>query len=218
MKTLAALALMSLASLSSVKAAEAPFTIRCGNLVYSMDEKTSVCFADAFLKEAASETKLAIQSKFSKLKLGDAELFNTPFCVFTGTGNFKLSEAERENFRSYLHRGGFVVASPGCSDAPWSAAFQRELEGMFPGMKLTTIPMTHPIFDLVHKVPKLSLAKSSGTTMLQGLEIDGRLALVFSKEGLNDAHNAEGCCCCGGNEISQSMQVNINLLVYALLY
>jgi hypothetical protein len=30
--------------------------------------------------------------------------------------------------------------------------------------------------------------------------------------------NAKGCCCCGGNEIMQAAQVNLNALVYALLY
>ncbi len=195
-----------------------PFRITCGNLVYSMDEKTSVCFADYFLGETARVTNLNIEPSFLKLKLGDDELFTTPFCVFTGTGDFKLSEKERANLRAYLQRGGFIVASPGCSDKPWVAAFRREIEGTLPNTPMQTIPMTHPIFDMVHKVPQLHLEKKKGTTMLQGIEIDGRLALVFSPEGLNDTDHTKGCCCCGGNEVSESMLMNINLLVYALLY
>lgn len=195
-----------------------PFRIACGNLVYSMDEKTSVCFADYFLGETARLTSLDIQPTFLKLKLGDEELFTTPFCVFTGTGDFKLGDKERANLRAYLQRGGFIVASPGCSDAPWVAAFRREIEGTLPDAPLKTIPMTHPIFDTMHKVPQLNLTKKKGIAMLQGIEIDGRLALVFSPEGLNDTHHTKGCCCCGGNEIGESMLMNINLLVYALLY
>jgi hypothetical protein len=201
-----------------VAALPSPFRITCGNLVYSMDEKTSVCFADYFLGEAATVTGLAIEPRFQKLKLGDEELFTTPFCVFTGTGDFKLSEKERANLRAYLQRGGFIVASPGCSDKPWVAAFRREMEGTLADTPMKTIPMTHPIFDMVHKVPQLHLEKKKGTTMLQGIEIDGRLALVFSPEGLNDTDHTEGCCCCGGNEITECMLMNINLLVYSLLY
>ncbi|MBK8094667.1 MAG: DUF4159 domain-containing protein [Verrucomicrobiaceae bacterium] len=196
-----------------------PFRITCGNLVYSMDEKTSVCFADYFLGETARITGMNIEPRFLKLKLGDEELFQTPFCVFTGTGDFKLNVKERENLRSYLQRGGFMVASPGCSDQPWVAAFKREIEGVLPDSPLKIIPMTHPIFDMVHKVPALHLEKKKGgTTMLHGIEIDGRLALVFSAEGLNDTDHTKGCCCCGGNEVHESMLMNINLLVYALLY
>jgi hypothetical protein len=35
---------------------------------------------------------------------------------------------------------------------------------------------------------------------------------------LNNTANAPGCCCCGGNEIKNSMEVNVNILAYALLY
>jgi len=195
-----------------------PFRITCGNLVYSMDEKTSVCFADYFLGEAARITNLGIEPSFLKLKLGDDELFSTPFCVFTGTGDFKLSDKERANLRAYLQRGGFMVASPGCSDAAWVAAFRREIEGALPNEPMKTLPMTHPIFGMVHQVPQLHLEKKKGTTMLQGIELDGRLALVFSPEGLNDTDHTKGCCCCGGNEVAESMLMNINLLVYALVY
>jgi hypothetical protein len=183
-----------------------------------MDEKTSVCFADYFLGETARLTGLNIEPNFLKLKLGQEELFTTPFCVFTGTGDFKLSEKERANLRAYLQRGGFMVASPGCSDAAWVSAFRREIEGTLPEAPMKVIPMTHPIFDTVHKVPQLNLTKKKGIAMLHGIEIDGRLALVFSPEGLNDTHHTKGCCCCGGNEIGESMMMNINLLVYALLY
>ncbi len=199
-------------------AADEPFQVKVGNLVYSMDQKTSVCFADAFLSSTGKTTGVPVRANFLKLRLGDEELFTTPFSVFTGTGDFKLTEKERENLRSYLRRGGFLVASPGCSDKEWNRAFLREIEGVFPDVKLETIPMTHPIFDIIHKVPKLTLTKSSGTTMLKGLTIDGRLALVFSPDGLNDTHHTKGCCCCGGNEIAQAEMMNVNLLMYALLY
>jgi hypothetical protein len=209
---------LSLIAFASLHAGEQPFQIRVGNLVYSMDHKTSVCFADAFLATAARQTGLPVAPAFLKLRLAEPELFTTPFCVFTGTGDFKLTPKERDNMSSYLRRGGFLVASPGCSDQAWNRAFLREIEAVFPEQKLEIIPMTHPIFSMITNVPTLTLSKSSGKPMLRGLTIDGRLALVFSPDGLNDTRNTKGCCCCGGNEISQSEAMNVNLLMYALLY
>ena len=49
-------------------------------------------------------------------------------------------------------------------------------------------------------------------------QINGRLAVVYSKDGLNDVGNAKGCCCCGGNMITESVLVNVNAFAYALLY
>ena len=54
---------------------------------------------------------------------------------------------------------------------------------------------------------------------LEGLEIDGRIVLVYSQEGLNDTSNAaSGCCCCGGDELRYAHRINVNLLTYALTH
>ena len=189
--------------------------IRCNNLIYA-NGKTSVCFADKFLSVTASETGLNVIPKFHSVKLDTDALFDSPFTVISGEGSFRFSEKERENLKRYITCGGFLVASPGCSDKAWDQSFRSELRALFPDTPLKKIPMSHAIFSTVYKVPKLSL-KRGGTTLVEGMEIDGRLALVYSTEGLNDAYNAKGCCCCGGNQIKEGMKVNVNILVHSLL-
>jgi len=216
MKILLALLLMALPG----RAAEPAFdwnseTIRCGNLVYG-DNQTAICFADAFLTDAAKETGLNISPKFVRIALAKDEVFNTPLCIFTGQGDFKMKESERVNLRRYLQNGGFVLSSPGCSDAAWNGAFRREIALALPGYELKEIPMEHPIFSTVHRITSLKV--KGKPAHLQGVFINGRLALVYSPEGLNDAHSAQGCCCCGGAEISEARQVNVNSVAYALLH
>ncbi len=190
-------------------------TIRCGNLVYG-DNQTSICFADTFLTDAAKETGLQIAPKFARIALAKDEVFTTPLCIFTGEGNFVLKESERTNLRRYLENGGFVFSSPGCSSAPWNAAFKREIALALPGYALKEIPMEHEIFSTVHRITRLTV--KGRTTRLQGIFVNGRLALVHSPEGLNNAANAKGCCCCGGAEIAEARQVNVNAVAYALLH
>lgn len=216
MKTLLSLLLSIIAAIGARAADWNTETIRCGNLSYG-DNQTSVCFADAFLKEVAKETGLNVSPAFEKIKLAGHEVFNTPFCIFTGEGDFKLTEAERANLKRYLENGGFILASPGCSDEEWNKAFLRELAIALPGSKTSTIPFSHELFSTVNKITKLNV-KGGSTAMLQGVFINGRLALVYSPEGLNDVANAQGCCCCGGAEIREARQVNVNSLAYALLH
>ncbi|MEJ2170281.1 MAG: hypothetical protein P8X90_32675, partial [Desulfobacterales bacterium] len=52
---------------------------------------------------------------------------------------------------------------------------------------------------------------------LEGLSMGGKLVLVYSPDGLNDTSTMHGCCCCGGNEILNSRDVNVNVITYALL-
>lgn len=190
--------------------------LRCNNLTYA-GGKTSVCFADKFLATAAARTGLNVHPSFSEVRLDTDALFDSPFTVLSGEGTFRFSDTERQNLQRYLRCGGFVLASPGCSDSEWDTCFRRELKALLPEAQLVKIPMNHPIFSMVFRIPSLSL-KTGGTTLVEGIEIDGRLVLVYSTEGLNDAGNAKGCCCCGGNQILQSEQVNVNILLYALLH
>ncbi len=190
-------------------------TIRCNNLVYSTG-KTSVCFADKFLTTAAYKTGLKIDPKFRSVQLGSEDLFDSPFTVISGEGSFRFSDEERKNLKRYLNCGGFLLGSPGCSDKAWDRSFRAEIKALFPDAPIKKISMSHEIFSLVYNVPVLTL-KSGGTTLVEGIEIDGRIAMIYTNHGLNDARNAKGCCCCGGNQIRESQKVNVNILLYALL-
>jgi Domain of unknown function (DUF4159) len=151
------------------------------------------------------------------VRLDSEALFDFPFCVMSGNENFSLSERERTQLRKFLAQGGFLLVSPGCSDENWDHSFRREIKVSFPDLSLRMIPMTHPIFSIVHPISRLT-DKHGTPVALEGLEINGRLALVYSKEGLNDVEHASGCCCCGGNEIADPVRVNVNVFTYAVVY
>jgi hypothetical protein len=70
---------------------------------------------------------------------------------------------------------------------------------------------------MIYQIDRLK-DKKGKDAVLQGMTINGRLAVVHSPDGLNDVKYAEGCCCCGGNEIREPAQVNVNILVYAVVY
>ena len=48
------------------------------------------------------------------------------------------------------------------------------------------------------------------------MSIGGRLGVVYSQDGLNDTPHTEGCCCCGGSELANAVEINVNILAYAL--
>ncbi|NQZ56346.1 MAG: DUF4159 domain-containing protein [Lentisphaeraceae bacterium] len=190
--------------------------IRCGNLVYA-GTRSAVCFANKFLSRVSTETQINVAKSFKDVKLNSKELFDTPFCVFSGGGNFSLSKAERDNLKKYLLNGGFILASPNCSNEKWDSSLRRIMKSIFPKNSFKKVPMDHPIFSLVYQVKALHL-KNGGTAGVEGLFIGDRLVMVYSKEGLNDVGNAKGCCCCGGNEIKESQKMNVNILTYSLLH
>lgn len=191
--------------------------VECGNLIYA-GTQTSKCFSDEFLTTVQQKTSIATERRFKAVKLSGDELFKIPFVIMTGEGDFHLPVKERENLKRYLENGGFLLASASCSSEPWSVAFEREIKRIFGNDALKEIPMDHEIFRTIFTIKELKLAKSAGYSKLKGLTLNGKIVAVYSADGLNDTNHAQGCCCCGGNEIQNAMEINANILAYALLH
>ena len=167
--------------------------VQCGNLIYA-GTKTSRCFSDEFLSTVQQKTSIATERRFKPVKLSSDELFKFPFVIMTGEDDFNLTRKERENLKKYLENGGFMLASPGCSNKAGSTAFQREIKRIFGKDALKDIPMDHALFNTIFTVKELKLSHG-GKGKLQGISHNGKLVVAFASDGLNDTSNTEGCCC-----------------------
>lgn len=167
--------------------------VQCGNLIYA-GTKTSRCFSDEFLSTVQQKTSIKTERRFKPVKLSSEELFKFPFVIMTGEGDFNLTAKERVNLKKYLENGGFMLASPGCSNKAWATAFQREIKRLFGKASLKDIPMNHAIFKTIYTVKTLKLSHG-GNSKLQGISHNDKMVVVFASDGLNDTSNTEGCCC-----------------------
>jgi hypothetical protein len=190
--------------------------VQVANLVYA-GIKSSQCFSDHFLIKAEKETAISTSRRFHAVKLSSTEVFGFPLVIMTGEGDFTLPDQERENLREYIRGGGFLLASAGCSSHEWDRAFRREMARIFPDNPLQAIEMSHPVFHTATEINTLH-AKHGTPRPLDGITLGGRLGVLYSQDGLNDTAHTQGCCCCGGNEITNCADVNVNVLAYALTY
>lgn len=190
--------------------------VQCGNLIYA-GTKTSRCFSDEFLSTVQQRTGINTARRFRAVRMDNDELFRFPFVVMTGEGNFSLTAKERENMKKYVEGGGFLLASAGCSSKEWDRAFRREMNELFGEGSLQPIPMTHPIFSTVFPITALQAGSRPTSGFLEGVTYNGKLVIIYSADGLNDSANSRNCCCCGGSELGNALQINANILAYALL-
>ncbi|MCU0718969.1 MAG: DUF4159 domain-containing protein [Pirellula sp.] len=194
---------------------ESNSVIQVANLVYA-GTKSSECFSDHFLTRAERESSISTSRRFHTVKLASDEVFHFPLVIMTGEGEFTLLEEERQNLRVYIERGGFLLASAGCSSEDWNRSFRREMQKTFPENNMKQISMDHMVFHTVNDIPKLE-AKHGEPQPIEGIHFGDRLGVLYSQDGLNDTKNSVGCCCCGGNEIVNAEAINVNILVYTLL-
>ena len=190
--------------------------VQVANLVYA-GTKSSQCFADHFLVEAQRQSSISTSRRFHAVKLASDDIYEFPMLIMTGEGTFQLSNGEREAVRRYVRRGGLLLASAGCSSTEWDRAFRGEMAFIFPGQALTPIGMEHAVFHTVFDIHKLQ-TKHGEPRPLEGITLDGRIGVIYSQDGLNDTAHTQGCCCCGGNEIYNAIQINVNILAYALTH
>jgi hypothetical protein len=190
--------------------------VQVANLVYA-GTKSSTCFSDHFLIQAEKDSAISTSRRFHAVKLSSDELFEFPLVIMTGEGSFDLPDAERQNLRKFVEGGGLLLASASCSSPDWDHSFRAEMARIFPQLPLTAIPMSHPVFHTVYDVTELK-GSHGPVRPLEGVTYKERLGIIYSADGLNDTAHTQGCCCCGGNEITNDAEINVDILAYALLY
>lgn len=194
---------------------ESASVVQVANLIYA-GTKTSECFADHFLRCAEQDSSISTSRRLHSVKLASDEIYNFPLLIMTGEGKFELLSEECDNLRRFVERGGFLLASSGCSSTEWNQSFRSAMAKIFADRKLEKLGQDHLVFHTVYDINELK-AKHGKPQALEGIHFGSRLGVLYSQDGLNDTANTQGCCCCGGNEITNAEQINVNILIYCLL-
>jgi hypothetical protein len=190
--------------------------VQVANLIYAR-VKSSKCFSDHFLVRADNESAISTSRRFHAVKLESDDVFQFPFVIMTGEGSFKMTDKERANLKQYCENGGFLLASAGCSSEEWDKSFRAELKQMWPDVELQPLPLSHAVFHTVSDIKDIR-TKHGKPRPIEGISYNGKLVLIYSRDGLNNTANVRGCCCCGGNEIANAEEINVNILAYALAF
>lgn len=194
---------------------ESSSVVQVANLIYA-GTKTSECFSDHFLRRAEKDSAISTSRRLHSVKLGSSEIFSFPLIIMTGEGEFTLLQEERDNLRQFIERGGFLLASAGCSSQEWDRSFRKEMSLVFKNREMNVVSQEHLVFHTAYEITQLK-AKHGEPKPLMGIHFGSRLGVLYSQDGLNDTSNTQGCCCCGGNEITNAEEINVNILVYSLL-
>jgi hypothetical protein len=170
------------------------------------------------MKLVSRASTLRIQEE-RRIKLTDAELYETPFLFMNGHNDFVFTEAELENLRKYLAHGGFFFASGCCTNPDFPRAWRREFGRMFPGEKVKPIPYDHLIYRSFYKIDRVRCLNEPRDIQLEGLFYQGNLVAVVCEDGLCCAFSANNTCNTGrGISPDEGQKLTLNIAVYALTH
>ena len=168
-------------------------------------------------------TNLLLGLDRAVVELKNDDIFNYPFLVFCSEhGKMNLNDLEREKIRRYLVGGGFIYIDDCNAKLRLRSDLRGEINALAPKHQLKPIPLSHPLYRCYYDIKRIVPARRGGPRYHEGLEIDGRLALVYSLNG-------EGCswqswkwagplCSCLPSDYDYAFEFGTNLLFYALTH
>ena len=153
----------------------------------------------------------------------DGDPAKTPVLFFSGVRTIKFSPHELELLRSYVLRGGMIVADSIAGSPYFYDSFRQAMEQAFPDLSFRTIPPDHPIYHMLVDVNQVNYSKNLDSTapQLEGMYVYSRIGVLISKYGLGcgwDGHDVpllkQAVYC----EPRSADEIGVNLIAYAIGY
>jgi hypothetical protein len=201
--------------------------LRLAQVVYDgdwhPDPQALVHFAE-FLRENVG---LDVVSRYRPVRLTDEELYANPVLYMSGHYRFELSAREIAGLVGQLRRGGFLLAEACCGRAAFDESFRVMVKRAFPDSELKRLPANHPIFrgepgfrleTVGYKPAALAENPDLSAPELWGLEVDGRLALVYSPYAIGCGLDGHVCYNCRGLLDEDARKLATNVVLYALTH
>ncbi len=176
---------------------------------------------------------MTASTKQKNLPATDPNIFKYPIVYMHGRNRFQLGRPEREQLKKYLNNGGFLFADACCGAWQFNESFRSLIKQMFPAKELKRIPPDHELFTTgiaydirrvkrrtpMSKNPKaaLDVLVREVEPFLEGIEIDGRYAVIYSKYDISCALERQASLACEGYVEADALKIAINVILYALL-
>ena len=180
---------------------------------------------------ALEEIGIELSPLAPTLPATDPALFDFPLLYMHGRKNFALTEAERDKLRDYLNNGGFLFADSSCGAPLFDNSFRQLMQQMF-GRPLEQIPVDHELYNnalgydirnVRRRIPTdeaggaLGLQESRGAPILEGIEVDGRYAVIYSKYDLSCALERQAPVSCAGYPRDEAARIVVNIVLNGLM-
>ncbi|HWB01004.1 MAG TPA: DUF4159 domain-containing protein, partial [Pirellulales bacterium] len=184
------------------------------------------------MKTVARNASLRVNVDSRELALTDPRLFEHHMIFMHGRNAFQFNPAERKQLRTFVERGGLLLADAICGSDAFAAAFRREMNATFSDHPLEPIPASHPLFSAAYggfDLRRVGLRELQGggggptravtkqvPPELEGIKVDDRYGVVFSPHDLSCALERHESIECPGYNREDAARIGLNVILYSL--
>ncbi len=178
-------------------------------------------------QEVRARTAVQVRLDRVVVPLGSRAIFESPFLLWVGERALPpLNDREVANLQSFLSAGGFLVvdnAGEGGGFSAFDRGLRTQLKRAFPGRTLQPVPADHVLMRTFYRVTSVA-GRHATYPELEALDLEDRLALVYSRNDLTGAWSRDGfgnwefeAVPGGPSQRESAIRLGINLVMYALL-
>lgn len=179
------------------------------------------------------ELKLSVSNHPFEMRASDPALPRFHLAFMHGRHDFRFTPEERKSLREFLENGGLLFADSICASKEFTDAFRREVQLVLPDHPLERIPANSPLFtdaaggfNIQQVSRREPAAAQAGQPLrsrvqkvppeLDGIQIDGRLAVIFSPYDISCALEQHEALQCRGYTREDAARIALNVLLYSL--
>ena len=171
---------------------------------------------------------LSASTRTIDLELSDPEIFQHPILYMHGRNKFSFKEADRKQLRRHLDRGGVLFADACCGSKAFDKSFREFVASLYHDQKLERIGADHELFSdkFGRDIRKLKRRINEGgetagfvvrdaEPFIEALELDGRLAVIYSKYDISCALERQSAGNCEGYLPEDAVKLATNIILYS---
>ncbi len=205
------------------------------NIIHSGGHDVAPGALPNLLRFVSQKSGIRVSTDRREVSLADPKLYNYPILFMHGRNQFQLKEEERQQLRSFIEHGGVLIANSVCASEAFSKSFAAEMQAIFPEQSLEAIPSDHEMFspsfggfDLKQVTIRRPAERAAGSDRpatvdtittpprLDGIKLDERYAVIFSRYDLSCALEKHDSLECEGYTREDAAKLGLNLILYAM--
>ncbi|MBI3855162.1 MAG: DUF4159 domain-containing protein [Planctomycetes bacterium] len=157
------------------------------------------------LQHLKDSTKLRVSFARDAVTFSHAGLFDYSALFVTGHAAFAWTKEDAENLRSYLRKGGFLLAESCCGNTAFDRSFREFMKAVFPESKLSVLPLDHRVYTFgrdPRQIQYREIVRKENPDLtgpsLEGITTEGNTVVFYSKFSLGCSIEDHPCVECRG--------------------
>ena len=174
---------------------------------------------------------LTASTRSTAILATDPDLYKYPLVIMHGRTAFTMSPQEIEALRTHLDRGAVLFADACCASPEFDASFRDLVRRLYPEKEFKRIPTDHEMFTTVIGADLSQIRRRApgggegglndniivGAPFLEGIEVEGRYSVIYSRYDISCALEKQASAACEGYLPESALKLAINIVLYSML-